>query len=93
MNNNDLIGLREIFRKKFREEDFYDEEQIEKVFRELLNEPEPIRELNIEWKSDTPVKLTFNKMAKIIQETYTTEKLKEIFEADDPFYKVIMRKK
>ena len=75
MNNNDLIGLREIFRKKFREEDFHDEEQVEKVFRELLNEPEP------------------NRMIEIIKEELTIEKVKEIFEKDDPFYEAIMKRK
>lgn len=41
MNPNDLIELRQIFRARMREADFcIGEEEVEKLFRELLNEPE-----------------------------------------------------
>ena len=45
MNKSDISDLREVFRERMRNEDFcIGEAQIEKLFRELLEEPEPIME-------------------------------------------------
>ena len=46
MEKNDLQELRETFRVRMQEADFcIGEEQVERLFRELLGEAEPVREV------------------------------------------------
>jgi len=84
----ELKELREVFRTRMKEEDFcIGEEQVEKLFRELLGEPEPP-----EPKYSGP-HLTAAEIGKIADRAYTTEKINKIFERDNAFYAAIMRRK
>lgn len=84
----ELKELREIFRARMKEKDFcIGEEEVEKLFRELLGEPEPP-----EPKYSGPL-ITADEEDKIIKEIFTEEKIEKIFERNNPFYKAIMDKK
>ena len=81
MNLQNLKELREIFRKRFKEEDFcIGEEQVEKLFRELLNEPEPVSINHVTTLNPIVAKILENKLKEI------APKLKESFERDDVFF-------
>lgn len=81
-----LRELREIFRARMLEENFcIGEEKVEKLFRELLNEPEPIEEpLNYEVtaKQREQFKQILEQESENIFKNVT-----KIFESDNMFYK------
>lgn len=90
MNSDDLRELREIFRARFREQDFcIGEAQVEEVFRELLGEPEP--EAPIRDENHVPSALT----SQVVQAEMERmiPKLQTVFERHDSFYSSIVRKK
>ncbi len=88
MNKEDLTALREIFRKRMREEDFcIGEEKVEALFRELLGEPEPHPAIvHLTMKQYEDVKRIVS-----IEMDRIAPKLKELFEKDDTFYKRMKR--
>ena len=86
MERIDLILLREVFRKRMNEEDFcIGQEQVEKLFRNLLNEDEPIR------APSNPISTA--ELASINEELakFGTS-VKDIFERDDRFFDQIRRR-
>lgn len=90
MNPDDLKELREIFRARFQEQDFcIGEAQVEKVFRELLGEPEP--EAPIRDENHIPSALA----SQVVQAEMERmiPKIMRVFEQDDRFYAHITRKK
>ena len=77
-----LIELREIFRQRMRERDFcIGEEQVEELFRELLNEPQPVTE------SKVGSTITATQLNEMINEHMKHVNLEKIFEKDSTFYK------
>lgn len=82
-NEDDLRALREKFRERMNEVDFcIGEEQVEKLFRELLNEPEPKSE------SYTPIHSNINTRQVLESELDRFTKMtKDIFESDDILYR------
>jgi len=85
MNPQDLIELRELLRKKFREHDFcIGEEEVEKVFRELLSEPEPI-------ESSNPGPGLSPEEFSSLMETHIKD-IKNVFDKDSTFYRYMTKK-
>ena len=88
MDKQELISLREIFRKRFQEVDFcIGEEQVEVLFRELLDEPE------FECEIKTTSSINLEKIEKILPKIFTIDNIKSIFEKDDNFYSEINKGK
>lgn len=82
MSHDDLIKLREIFRVKFREYDFcIGEEQIEKIFKELLGEPESV----VEYHNNGP-SISAEQLSQVMEEIFTKEKATAIFDKDEIFF-------
>ena len=85
----DLKELREIFRKRMQEEDFcIGQEQVEKLFRELLDEPEPVEEPYVYNGPPDP------KIAEItaVELERVVPKITSFFEKDDTFYGYLRKK-
>ncbi len=90
LSKEGLTNLREIFRKRMEQEDFcIGQEQVEKLFRELLNEPEPVRE---------PITPASPEEQARMRETLNIEinrligGIGDIFEQDDAFFKAIKKR-
>lgn len=89
MTKDDLIELREKFRARFETHDFcIGQVEVEKFFRELLGEPEPVEEYNPNYKSLTAKELE----DAMDQVGLTSDKVKKLFDRDDTFYKLIKNK-
>lgn len=87
MNKEDLLQLREIFRTRMDEEDFcIGEEQVEKLFRELLDEPEPEKPTLKQFANEAI------KLNELISSNIADKKWKELFERDSFFYKEILKR-
>jgi len=85
---NNLEELREVFRARMKDKDFcIGEEQVEKLFRELLGEPEPPEP---EYSGPSA---TANEVAKIMGEVFTKEKIDKIFERHDTFHNFMKGRK
>lgn len=87
MDPKQLNELREIFRKRFKTEDFcIGEEQVERVFRELLGESEPE-------SISTPITQRSQDIVNIIGQAIDqlSPKLENLFNRDDIFYKRIKK--
>ncbi len=85
-----LHELREIFRERMEREDFcIGQEQVEKLFRELLNEPEPVREPITPASPEEQAKMReiFN-----IEINRLTGRIGDIFERDNAFFKAIKKR-
>lgn len=84
----ELQTLREYFRKRMKERDFcIGEEEVEKVFRELLGEPEP------EVPESTGEPLSAAEISTIIERHFGgMDKVKDLFERDNAFYKMLSKK-
>lgn len=79
MNKDELLELREIFRKKFSEHNFcIGESLVEQTFRELLGEPEP------EIPHYGPG-LSANETVAILKEIISSDRMKTLFESDNVF--------
>lgn len=77
-----LIELREVFRARMREEDFcIDEAQVEKLFRELLGEPEPEKQVFAPI-GHVSLQQTIDALNSVLDE----KKLTNTFEADSLLY-------
>jgi len=84
-----LLELRKHFRNEFKKEDFcIGQEQVERVFRELLGEPEPVRESFLEGPAVTAAQLH-----EAMKDAFDKEKMKSIFERDSSFYDKITKKR
>jgi hypothetical protein len=87
MNNQDLIELRELFRKKFKENDFcIGEEEVEKVFRELLSEPEPVESIH------SGPSLSADEISQIIESALGKANIKSLFDGDSALFKYMTKK-
>jgi len=64
------------------------EEQVEKLFRELLKEPEPPKPVY-----DFRDTITAAEVGKLIEEVFGGGKIKNIFESDDAFYAAMGKNK
>jgi len=90
MDKDTILELRSLFEKRMQEEDFcIGEEQVNKLFREVLGEPEPVREPII--KEPQEVARTREILA-VAMETFVRDGLKT-FEQDNPFYSTIKNKR
>ena len=61
------------------------EEQVEKLFRELLEEPEPVYERPINFGTESRIKA--EDLHNAIKENFTKEIIESIFEKDNAFYR------
>lgn len=85
----DLIELREVFRKRMQEEDFcIGEGQVEKLFRELLGEPEPVIEYHLDPNTPRASNLHAQDILRLEVDNFK-DKVKGMFERDDTFFKHI----
>ena len=76
--------LRALFQERMEREDFcIGQEQVEKLFRELLGEPEPVREYHF---SESTSRINAADIAQIMEETFKG-KLTDLFDRDDAFYR------
>jgi hypothetical protein len=83
VTKEDLIELRNIFRDRMLNNDFcLGEEHVEKIFRELLGEPEPVTEINYNSISTSSIKA--EDIVRIFSESID---VKKIFERDDTFFR------
>jgi hypothetical protein len=87
MTNEDLIQLREVFRKEFQEHDFcIGEQQVERVFRQLLGEEEP------EVITPKREKLPAHKLDELAH-MMGYMNIQDLFNRDDPFYVELTKKR
>lgn len=85
-----LVELRELFRQKFEEEDFcIGQEQVEKLFRELLGESEPDKSIHL----GLPEGLTESIDIISVELDRIIPKLKDIFDQDNLFFRHIRNKR
>lgn len=86
MNKEDLIELREIFRARMAERDFcIGQDEVEELFRELLGEPEPVKEYKY---SGPPI--TAKELAEAWEKAVL--KAKSAFDAPDILYDKLRKK-
>lgn len=85
-----LINLREVFRKRMDEVDFcIGQEQVEKLFRELLEEPEPEQRVyNSDYRD-----MSAKDLSEVLENHFTKEAAIKLFERDDIFYTALKKKK
>ncbi len=94
MNSDDLKELREVFRARMQEEDFdIGEEKVEKLFRELLNEPEPTEpELYISDEQRAKLGKVTQQVNEVAKEIFTPDRIEKIFAENDLFYSNLRKK-
>lgn len=84
MTIEELTELRNLFRREFEQHDFcIGQEQVERVFRTLLGEPEPPEPV---YDSYLGKGISADEVSKILQSHFTTDKLKSLFERDSAFF-------
>lgn len=89
INSDDLRKLREIFRARMRVEDFcVGEECVERLFRELLGEPEPARD--IPTLTPEQVRQAKEELDKWLKKMGA--RVQKLFERDDAFFRRMMKK-
>ena len=82
LNLQELNELRKIFRQRFKEVDFcIGEEQVEKLFRELLGEAEPVYRNHVTTLDPNVAKILERELDRMLP------KIKDIFNRDDAFYR------
>ncbi len=84
MNKEDLLELREVFRTRMEREDFcIGQEQVEKLFRELLGEPEPVEAPLRQMSPEERAKL---QQILEVESEILLNKVQDIFTQDNAFY-------
>lgn len=89
LSHEQLNELREYFRREFDKHDFcIGQGQVERVFRELLGEPEPVYERPISYGHEPAIKT--EQINEVIRDMYG-KRFNSMFENDDPFLSKLKR--
>lgn len=83
-----LIELREVFRKRMQEEDFcIGEDRVEKLFRELLGEPEPPERVYPKVERS----INMDSLMDAMKATYADE-FKRLYDDHSPLFDIIKKR-